>query len=686
MFLSQFSTNGDRIDGTGSVRAAKRRCPLCGTSKLRSRGDGRVMCKNGHEQAGIVEEVAETMADSMTRRHTKKMKRESKRHLAQSKRLYGKDAQFLILHIMQHILKEQATIMVEELGAPESVLGAVRNIWLLYVSKLEGIMVPSSASDVIAENSQTRFGKTPKESQQPSQMQTQTQTQNQDAADASDDEDDVREDDIDEDLKFVDDSLDSLLQRIDEDIARDEQEMLELENYRAESNGSQREQAGSDDEEQEKEASQTDTEQGIRLEDQAEKPRQNGKVSRNGMFQSLLHYIESFVHLEYLPAILYLSFAWLRLPLTHADLFRLLADERIPYASAYQRLPEEMTERMGKGFIGFINLKFAPSIRRLRTITQGFELFFLKHHELRFSPVDTPVFLLHLIRRLDLSIGVYLMATRLLELVDIKKRIPNSHSKKLELSAMSAIIIVLKLHYGLDEIERQPIGPEANDSSLGLPPLNDFLDKWRSNWKKELSISITSDLTTAGSCWEADFSEYCRRRLTKRKIPDNKAVYRDIAPRYRRLVDSLAYEGGFGPEQARRLLPSQYLRDSESDMNEDSRPSRVPDELRCIEPIVIPTARQRAEESPDKASSGEYPLEYKTLFEPYDNHPEIQLGRGEMYATGFSKDICSRTPGYMLPTLGLVIARCADIIGYPKHTLLSSITSLETWMRKFKDG
>ncbi|KAJ1842253.1 hypothetical protein LPJ57_010069, partial [Coemansia sp. RSA 486] len=275
MFLSQFSTNGDRIDGTGSVRAAKRRCPLCGTSKLRSRGDGRVMCKNGHEQAGIVEEVAETMADSMTRRHTKKMKRESKRHLAQSKRLYGKDAQFLILHIMQHILKEQATIMVEELGAPESVLGAVRNIWLLYVSKLEGIMVPSSASDVIAENSQTRFGKTPKESQQPSQMQTQTQTQNQDAADASDDEDDVREDDIDEDLKFVDDSLDSLLQRIDEDIARDEQEMLELENYRAESNGSQREQAGSDDEEQEKEASQTDTEQGIRLEDQAEKPRQN---------------------------------------------------------------------------------------------------------------------------------------------------------------------------------------------------------------------------------------------------------------------------------------------------------------------------------------------------------------------------------------------------------------------------
>ncbi|KAJ1842224.1 hypothetical protein LPJ57_010076, partial [Coemansia sp. RSA 486] len=284
MFLSQFSTNGVRIDGTGSVRAAKRRCPLCGTSKLRSRGDGRVMCKNGHEQAGIVEEVAETMADSMTRRHTKKVKRESKRHLAQSKRLYGKDAKFLILHIMQHILKEQATIMVEELGAPESVLGAVRNLWLLYMSKLEGIMVPNSESDVIAENSQTQFGKTPKESQQPSQMQTQTQAQNQDAADASDDEDDVREDDIDEDLEFIDDSLDSLLQKIDEDIARDEQEMLELENYQAESNELQREQAGSNDEEQEKEASQIDTEQGIRLEDQAEKPPQNGKVSRNGMF------------------------------------------------------------------------------------------------------------------------------------------------------------------------------------------------------------------------------------------------------------------------------------------------------------------------------------------------------------------------------------------------------------------
>ncbi|KAJ1818562.1 hypothetical protein LPJ56_003815, partial [Coemansia sp. RSA 2599] len=531
MYLSSLGTADVRIDGTGSIRAAKRRCPLCGTSKLRSRGDGRVMCKNGHEQAGIVEEVTETMADSMTRRHIRKLKRESKRQTAQRKRMYGRGGRFLVLQIMQYILKEQATALVEELGAPESVLGTVRNLWLLYVSKLDGIVVPSTEGDddldgqtpaniakkqrvsimrsaLANENNDgslhsQQSTQTTQQTQAQAQAQAQTQTQTQDMLNLSQGDYDGIGDD---DLAFIDESLNSLLQKIDDDIARDELEMLELNEYQATEGRLHKSQAVAADEEQSDESDQSDADQGSASKSRTVQESEYASFAKNSIYGGLLRHIETFVHLEYLPAILYLAFAWLRLPLTHAELFRLLADERVPYASAYQRLPEEITERIGKGFIGFINLKFSPSIARLRTITRGFVIFFQKHHSIQFSPVDTPVMLLHLIRRLGLGIGVYAMAMRLLELFDIQRMKFNLHRKKLELTVISAIIIVLKLHYGLDEIERQPAEPEETTGrSLGLPPLKEFLEKWREDWKRELLISTKPELTTIGSDWEAEF-------------------------------------------------------------------------------------------------------------------------------------------------------------------------------------
>ncbi|KAJ2869613.1 hypothetical protein FB639_004745, partial [Coemansia asiatica] len=554
MYLSPFGTGQDLIDGTGSVRAAKRRCPMCGTSKLRSRGDGRVMCKNGHEQAGMIEEVTEAMADSTTRRHTKKQKRESKRQIAQNKRIYGRDAQFLILQVMQHILKEQATALVEELGAPGSVLGTVRNLWLLYVSKLGEILVPGMDDEDLAEQTltnrtfkkskvtetQSALTKDNKSDSLYSQQLTESIAQTQEEMAEYDNGYD------DGDLAFLDDSLNSLLQKIDDDIARDELEMLDIEEFRAENSRSkQKDQAVSEDGEQADELEeQLDElpESEFNAHKRQATSKNHSKLAQNSIYRGLLRHIENFVHLEYLPAILYLSFLWLRLPLTHADLFRLLADERVPYASAYKRLPEELTERIGRGFMGFVILKFSPTVTRLRTITRGFQIFFQKHYDIRLSPVDTPVMLLHLIRRLGLGIEIYMMAMRLLELVDIEKMRFNSHRTKLELNAMSAIIVVLKLHYGLDEIERQPSEPEAIGFCRDLPPLNVFLRKWREDWKQEMLISTTPELSTVDSDWEAEFAKYCRRKMTKRKTAGNRAVYLDIAPRFRRIIESLAYD------------------------------------------------------------------------------------------------------------------------------------------------
>ncbi|KAJ2472878.1 hypothetical protein IWW56_006070, partial [Coemansia sp. RSA 2131] len=100
-----FSLSGS----SGSMLAGKRRCPICGTKRMSYRHDGRLMCKYGHEQAGVMEVESEGIIEGSTRRHTKRVKRDSKKQQERDRRMYGRNAHLLILQAMQHIIKMQAT-------------------------------------------------------------------------------------------------------------------------------------------------------------------------------------------------------------------------------------------------------------------------------------------------------------------------------------------------------------------------------------------------------------------------------------------------------------------------------------------------------------------------------------------------------------------------------------------------
>ncbi|KAJ2784872.1 hypothetical protein GGI15_002125 [Coemansia interrupta] len=569
----------------------------------------------------------------------------------------------------------QVTALVTHLGVPGSFTDVVKKLWLMYISKIEAV-------DTLGERPKGDAAAASQQTANPSaSANTDTDLHSdaittaisvaealysqQDSVGRSNSRYSDDEDDDDLQLSLVDDSLTSLLQALDEDIARDEMEMAEL----AERQNQEQERANAAAQQQEMNTEETAFEpdfEELRIDPQ-KTSRPKSKYSND----RLVKHIEGFVHLEYLPAIIYLAFVWMRLPVMHADLLRLLGEERIPYASAHQLLPESIVSRLGKGFMAMFVPHFTPTLERFQATVRGFESFYRKHYSLAFAPIDGPVLVLSFLRRLNIGIALYEPVMRLLELTGentLSMRRKNG-KRKPEVRVLAAIVVMLKLHYGLDEIERQQPTTDE-DGCINLPPLNEFLSQWRQNWERQLAVSAIPDLTAAGSHWESEFAQYCRRRMTRPRIPDKQAAYRDIAGKYRRIVDSLALKGQFDLEQARQMLPEEYARRFGDSDDQSAQTTERRDLLRQLEPVHLSLLdTHRVSGRPDRV--------FDSVAEPFDNHPEITLQRGELYAAIVKPQSNIIEPGYLLPVFGLVVARCAWMLGCTKQQLCYDISSLE---------
>ncbi|KAJ2487890.1 hypothetical protein IWW37_005069 [Coemansia sp. RSA 2050] len=635
-----------RASGT-TGRAEKRSCPVCGTRKIATRDDGLSMCKNGHEQAGVIYEDAENIVDGSTRRHTKPaFARQNKRGEARNKRLYGVRARFLAIEVFQLILKTQATALVNSHGAPEALLGIVRNLWLLYVSKLPNIdkVVDDDDSELI-----TQAQNQPSTLLADALFSQHTQSQSFDP---------------------IDDSLDILLRKVDDDIARDEEEMME---WDREFQANDREELG--------EAS-ADRANGSSLGDVAgdDKEDQLAESGRQKLAPRLpLERVEKYPKMEYLPTILCVAYRLLRMPVLFADIFRLLVDERIPYVSAYKNLPGSIHERAGVGLPALFQPNFAPSAFRLRYLTGVFGDFFAKHYSIEVPLTDTPSMLLLLIKRLGLRIEIYSMVMRILELTSVQPNLCFGRAPRPEVMIIGAIVVILKMHYGLDEIERRP-PPDATYCALKLPPLHVFLDKWRSDWEAELAVSLYPHLTAFGEQWEVAFAQFCRRLMARREIPINKVAYKEIATKYRRMLQTAATEGDVSAQGAQRVFPPEYCapepvasQSQGKGQAADGSSSAASFVSRCVLPILIPSATN----CDTMAASGSSKRPLITHVKPFYHHPEIQLEPGEHFISINDHKSLGCAPGYMVPTLGLIYARCAAVVGCSQSMLSNFIIVLE---------
>ncbi|KAJ2439748.1 hypothetical protein GGF42_007852 [Coemansia sp. RSA 2424] len=629
---------------------------------MSSREDGRVMCKNGHEQAGIVDEQTEHIVEGSTRRRVKTGHvRYNKFREARKKRLYGAPARFMIVEAFQLILQAQVAALVANHGAPEDLVGVVRHLWMLYVSKLPNIdrtdEGEAAAQDFVmnslSQNTQSYNRATTMLADVLFTQHTQSQR-----------------------FDPIDDSLDIMLRRVDDDIARDEEDMLEWDREfqlsdREEPDAASPARDKNEEDEDESNYNTSGNGEGRSAEGASARSRLAPKV-----YGDALQRLEKYPKMEYLPVILCLGYRLLRMPVLCADMFRLLADERVPYLSAFDNLPKRIHERIGVGYHLLFKPHFAPSVSRMLFLSNVFGRFFAKHYSIDAPLPDVPSMLLSLLKRLGLGIEVYSMVVRLLELVSVHPNHYTWHGYWPELVLLSAIVVVLKLHYGLDEIERRA-PPGASYEAPNLPSLRDFLDKWRSDWEAELTVGVFPHLTAFGDEWEAAFADGCRRLMSKREIGVHRKAYKEIAVKYRRMVESLAAESDLSAERAKRVLPPEYAKrfdSSEPALTQTQSSTPVADPAatsasnlsRLIQPILLPRTDIAANKRP-----------LYTLVEPFYNHPEIQLEPGELYVALRNRRDADRGPGYMIPTLGLVYARCAALVGCSQTKLDQVVVMLE---------
>ncbi|KAJ2350692.1 hypothetical protein GGF43_004249 [Coemansia sp. RSA 2618] len=583
---------------SSSMLAGKRRCAVCGTKRMSYRHDGRLMCRYGHEQAGVIEEEAEGIIEGSTRRHMKRTKRESKKQQERDRRMYGRNAHFLILQAMQHIIKLQATKLVQNEGVPEPLIGAVRSLWLLYVSKLEDIDdagVAKQGAEAAKEMGVVlpSAGTQEQDGLASGEMSSQF-TQSQDGG--------------------GDTSLDLLLQRVDEDIARDEAEILEWE-----------QEQGNDMPGLSQSEGQTDTEYDTDIQDTIERPKRGRVKKADRMKHSPgLKDLEGFVRLEFLPAIVYLAFMWLRLPVSLADLYYMMADERIPYVSAYQYVPSEITSRMGEGVMSLLHGPYAPSVFRLQKTVAAFELFYQKHYEIAFPMPDAQLVLLSILKRLGLGVELYPMAMKIAGIANKDLHTSEECRYIMHLSLTAGIIVCLKLHYGLDEVERtSPPGT----AGLDMPPLHEFLAKWRNDWVSELSIGAIPHMTAYGERWEKDFAEYYKRLTYRSEIPRYKASFKVLGAKYSQIINSLADSSSLSAESAARLLPPAIAcRFQQASPEQQSEHEQPASDASDFGELIDPLGRSKHLRSSD---SGKQELPLMSFVEPFDHHPELWLRRGE---------------------------------------------------------
>ncbi|KAJ2304469.1 hypothetical protein IWW54_005391, partial [Coemansia sp. RSA 2705] len=593
------------------------------------RNDGRLMCKYGHEQAGVFEEDAEGIMEGSTRRHIRRFRQDSKRQKEKERRKYGHNAQFLALQAMQHIIKLQVTRLVQIENMPEQLAETVKHLWLLYVSKLGNIDVPDLDNDEVDTRAATASQGTGTQGQSsvPASAESSQFTQSQG--------------------EQMDTSLDYLMQRFEDDVARDKAEHLEWE-QRQEGRISPR---------LDSPEPHTDTDFGATTTDGDTDPRfkisrqKRGRVKKSNLLSedSRLMRAESFVRLEYLPAIIYLALLRLRLPVSLADMHYMMVDERIPYSSAYHYVPLDIFSRMGEGEMAMFHTPYPPSVARLDKIVCALQLFYWKHHQLRFPAPDAPLVLLAVIKRLDLSIELYPMAMRVARIAKVAEY--SMYSRNVHLLMTAALIVCLKLHYGLDGIERvsQPNAPE-----LDLMPLGDFLAKWRADWVSELSVGAIPYLTAYGEHWEERFADYYKRLTMWPELPRYKAAFKTLGAKYSQVVDGLAENTSLSAEAAARLLPPPIARRFQPatlDKPPESRqkteqPSQGTSDLAKI---IDPLGKSTANSLPN-ARDPRMPL--STVAESFGQYSEPKLQRGECYTAFVSRGFLTSGPGYMVPTLG----------------------------------
>ncbi|KAL4961299.1 TFIIB-type zinc finger domain-containing protein [Aspergillus stella-maris] len=161
-------------------------------------------------------------------------------------------------------------------------------------------------------------------------------------------------------------------------------------------------------------------------------------------------------------ALCYLGALLMRLPVSVGDFHRMVLRSDIPYNKAFNHVPHDMKDRLPPEYIALLEPTRLLKAEDLHNAVFDLLLYYQRQFKVQFPPLNTPILLYRLIRRLALPVDIYPVTKRLQTLIGFIFKYPTKivgRKKPLhkpELQLVTLVVIATKLLFPFDDVERHP--------------------------------------------------------------------------------------------------------------------------------------------------------------------------------------------------------------------------------------
>ncbi|KAJ3529209.1 hypothetical protein NM688_g7884 [Phlebia brevispora] len=455
--------------------APRKRCPVCGSRQWRKEpSSGLITCEEGHvlqNYRNETREVTELGPHAVRKRTLKSGRKKKERQSKANPKLYhGERARYHYFQCLQLLLRMQVVALTKAWDLPPEFEIMCRDIWSLHLSLLPNPPSPEPYLYASEQHAPTN--------EQP------------DAAEIPDEEDDEETllasettlHGLDKDPENSD-MVSSSSSSEGEGETEDDPELEKLLRENSETPSS------SEDEEQPRPQLPPDT-----------KKRKAREVHRG--YDAPAGNI----------SVLMVACWTLRLPVMYMDFVRLIESYDLPYLDPLRLLPESLTAHLTKHTIQALSPHFAPTPMHLHRLTSRlarlmYQTFSVYTPECNAAPllwralISRPVKLTYRATPIAFSATLYMLTKKLCGILSLPLTLHYSLAPKLkrirqqdpehhkydnapaEVSLVAAVVVVLKLVYGLDGKKRVP--RSTNDPACALPNFMEYMEAIRSSNHRE---------------------------------------------------------------------------------------------------------------------------------------------------------------------------------------------------------
>ncbi|KAJ1655062.1 hypothetical protein IWQ61_005115, partial [Dispira simplex] len=181
--------------------------------------------------------------------------------------------------------------------------------------------------------------------------------------------------------------------------------------------------------------------------------------------------------IKIVPAIMYLSCQWLRLPVFLHDIYRWIITDRFPIGRMQTLLPPKLGRQALASYSSLLSLEISPRTqssmeRQVFRVAMLLQL----NYQTEFPECNRSLFVERFIQELSLPVVFHMEALSLMDAVRLNTALEHPASSLPECTVAVVLVTLIMMHYGLDGTPR--LDPEHPDYARLLPSYQQFINQF----------------------------------------------------------------------------------------------------------------------------------------------------------------------------------------------------------------